>query len=93
MTPSLLALLVSCHWVTEPEHLDFVDADRDGYYADIFGDGDDCDDFDAAIHPGGSGERLGLKSPSAQTSDSLPERVSSPRSPAVASTGALNHSP
>jgi len=52
MTPSLLALLVSCHWVTEPEHLDFVDADRDGYYADIFGDGDDCDDFDAAIHPG-----------------------------------------
>ncbi len=49
-----LVILLSCVWVSDQEHTDFVDADGDGYYSDAFSDGDDCDDSDAAVHPGAS---------------------------------------
>jgi len=44
-------LLAACHWLTESEHLDHVDADRDGYFSAAFEDGDDCDDTDAQVNP------------------------------------------
>ena len=48
----VILLSLACHWITASEHLEFVDRDQDGYPSSGFEDGTDCDDTDAAIHPG-----------------------------------------
>lgn len=41
----------ACAWISDLEHQDFVDGDRDGFYSDEFVDGTDCDDQDDDVHP------------------------------------------
>jgi hypothetical protein len=48
---ALLLLLPACTWVGQGDWDRANDRDGDGFLADING-GDDCDDGDAAIHPG-----------------------------------------
>ena len=47
----MIVLLLSCAWIDDAEHREFIDGDGDGYCSDAFSDGDDCDDQDRDVHP------------------------------------------
>ena len=52
LLPALALGLAGCPFILESEHRDRVDADGDGYYVLGYGEGNDCDDTNAAVHVG-----------------------------------------